>query len=500
MKKKIFIFQQREWHNRIGNFLAQSLIKDGYDLGCITFKKNIHARILEYHQDLYKIIISHDQIVENPEKYILEEYKNISLKQITEELNIESIWQLAQSARHHTKSYKKKFYYGFEQNKTDEEIELYFKALYFTAKRVYEEFKPDLIFTPNFVSLPHTIFNLYFKSKKVIMIGTVDCKVGGKDIFTYDYLNRDSNFIRLLKQLNQKSEISYDLSKVNKHIEESKNKMINDKYMLAQLDSFYFKGPIRHFLRFLKDSYISLRFKNVNRVEGLGPTPDDRTFAIILRDNLALLKNIFFEKKIKYHDLNRVGKFAYFPLQVQPESTIDCISPLYTNQIETARQIALQLPPDYTLVVKDHPWMYGARDIKYLNKIAKIPNIKLIDFRVNSLDVLSKAKILIVAGGSVAYEAAILKVPCLQLGELGTTLYLPNVFKRDISVRLKEQIENILLQGFGNDYDFKLRNYIYAGLTIGIDSTHRTSWEEKKAVNLDSTYEILKSEINSHFK
>ena len=109
MKKKIFIFQQREWHNRIGNFLAQSLIKEGYDLGCITFKKNIHARILEYHQDLYKIIISHDQIVEDPAKYIPEEYKNISLKQITEELEIESIWQLAQSARHHIKSYKKNF-------------------------------------------------------------------------------------------------------------------------------------------------------------------------------------------------------------------------------------------------------------------------------------------------------------------------------------------------------------------------------------------------------
>ncbi len=501
MKKKIFIFQQREWHNRIGNYLAQSLIKEGYDLGCITFKKNIHARILEYHQDLYKIIISHDQIVEDPAKYIPEEYKNISLKQITEELEIESIWQLAQSARHHIKSYKKKFYYGFEQNKTDEEIELYFKALYFAAKRVYEEFKPDLIFTPNFVSLPHTIFNLYFKSKNVIMIGTVDCKVGGKDIFTYDYLNRDSNFIRYLKELNLKKEITYDLSKVNKHIEDSRVKIINKKNMNSQSDYFYYTNPIKHFYRFLRDSYISLRYKNVNRVNGLGPTPDDRTFSIILRDNLTLLKNILLEKKIQYYDLKKIEKFAYFPLQVQPESTMDSLSPLYNNQIETARQIALQLPPDYTLVVKDHPWMYGVRDYKYLIKISKTPNIKLINFREDSLDVLNKSKILIAAGGSVIFEAAILKVPCLQLGELGTTQYLPNVFKRDISLRLKEQINKILLNEFSNDYDFKLKNYIYAGLTVGIDSVHRTSWLIKdKKINLDSTYEILKNEIISHFK
>ena len=60
-------------------------------------------------------------------------------------------------------------------------------------------------------------------------------------------------------------------------------------------------------------------------------------------------------------------------MQVQPESATDLLSPLSTNQIETARQISLQLPPDFTLVVKDHPAMYGLRSYKYLNKILKTP-------------------------------------------------------------------------------------------------------------------------------
>ena len=102
-----------------------------------------------------------------------------------------------------TQKVTKKFYYSFEQNKTDNEIIIYFKALYYIAKKVYDEFKPDIILAPNFVSLPHAIFNLFFK-RNTMMIGTTDCKVAGKEIFTYDYLDRDSNFIRFLNNLNKK--------------------------------------------------------------------------------------------------------------------------------------------------------------------------------------------------------------------------------------------------------------------------------------------------------
>ena len=51
-----------------------------------------------------------------------EDKRDLDVKEIIEDLEIESMWQLTQSARHHSKSYKKKFYYSFEQNKTDNEI------------------------------------------------------------------------------------------------------------------------------------------------------------------------------------------------------------------------------------------------------------------------------------------------------------------------------------------------------------------------------------------
>ena len=51
----------------------------------------------------------------------------------------------------------------------------------------------------------------------------------------------------------------------------------------------------------------------------------------------------------------KLKSFIYFPLQFQPEEIIDVKSPFFSNQIETARQVALSLPGSYTLVVKDHP-------------------------------------------------------------------------------------------------------------------------------------------------
>ena len=72
---------------------------------------------------------------------------------------------------------------------------------------------------------------------------------------------------------------------------------------------------------------------------------------------------------------------------MQPELAIDVLAPFFTNQIEVARLIAMSLPDDYTLVVKDHPIMVGLRRPRYLDKIQKLPNVKLIDYSIKTPDI-----------------------------------------------------------------------------------------------------------------
>ena len=98
--KKIFIFQQREWYFRIGKYLSKNFLKDGFDLGCLTFKKTTHQDVVLNSSD-YKFMISHDDIVENAPKYIPKDKE--TLNEICDDLGIKSIWEIVQSARNHVK-------------------------------------------------------------------------------------------------------------------------------------------------------------------------------------------------------------------------------------------------------------------------------------------------------------------------------------------------------------------------------------------------------------
>ena len=97
---------------------------------------------------------------------------------------------------------------------------------------------------------------------------------------------------------------------------------------------------------------------------------------------------------------------------------------------------------------------------------------------------MNRSSLLITATGSTIFEAAVLKKPCLQLGELGTTLKLPNVIKRDANISLNKQIRDTLRLNIDKDYEFFLRNYVIAGLKIGIDPHYRLIWEANKKGDL----------------
>ena len=125
----------------------------------------------------------------------------------------------------------------------------------------------------------------------------------------------------------------------------------------------------------------------------------------------------------------------------------------------------------------------------------KTPNIKLINFRHETTDVLNKSSLLITATGSTIFEAAVLKKPCLQLGELGTTLKLPNVIKRDTNLSLDKQIKDTLKMNIKERYEFYLRNFVYAGLKIGFEPDYRLIWEANKKGDLKKIYKVFFDEV-----
>ncbi len=497
--KRIFIFQQRGWATTIGQFLAEKLTAEGAELGALTLKRTTHDFILKQTKPAYSLVISHDDIMSEPEKYL--DNDTFTLAEICRELGIDSIWPIVYSLRNHVKSYKDKYYYSFKQNVSDEAIIDYVKAIYKCIRIVFKDFKPDLILTPNFVALPHIMFNLYAKKHGVPMIGVTDSKVQGNYIFTYDYQESTGPFHDRLDALNQGLlPPSPNLTRAKIYIQEFRTnfKAPETSRYLPQKTSFYRRlrheiAPYYYCLRWFIDPQI-------NVLKSTGITADYRPPHIILRDHYAHAYNKYRAENFGYYPLEKIGPAIYFPLQFQPESSIDVSAPFFNNQMETARQVAMSMPDDYTLIVKEHPAMIGYRPASCFEKLSRTVNVKLVDYRIPSQKILEKAALVVSPNSTTIAEAAFLHKPAIQLGNIGTLLKLPNVFHHTNFSTLASAIKTALAADLHTpEYERRLENYVTSAYDAGFNFDYIMAWETGKKDDLETLWVLYRSEIELAF-
>lgn len=500
--KRILILQQRSWGINIGHFLAIKLQSEGAKLCALTLKKTTHEFIISQKEVRYDLIINNDEVMENPKKYL--DKDEFTIKEICQDLGIDSIWPIVSSLRNHVKSYQEKYYYSYKQNISDSEIEDYIKAIYKTIKNIFNNFNPDLIISPNFVSLPHIMINLYALKNQIPMIGVTDSKVKGYNIFINDYLENSGLFFQKIEKLNNHKEDSKNRTRAREYIEEFRNKFKQpdhlEKFIKDREDwRQKIKKELAPFYRILQ-WYID---RPKDSLANLGPTIDYRSPKIILRDHFCHKQYERYAKKFNYYPFEKIKKFVYFPLQFQPESSIDVMAPYFSNQIETARLIAMSLPDDYTLVVKEHPAMVGLRTPSYLEKLSRTVNIKLIDYRTSSQEVLKRTDLIISPNSTTIVEAAFFKKPAIQLGNLGTTLRLPNVFKHTDLTTLTKKIKTVLTTNLDTaDYEEKLENFVIAAFETGFNIKYTDIWEgnNKNSREMEDIWNIYKSAIEYSIK
>ena len=115
-------------------------------------------------------------------------------------------------------------------------------------------------------------------------------------------------------------------------------------------------------------------------------------------------------------DLAKAARFAFFPLHFEPEVSIQVFGRPYQNQIEVVRALALSLPADVQLVVKEHPRAIGFRPSAYYDKLLDIPNVRFAEPLLPSISVVRHASLVAVIAGTIGLEAAILGKPVLAFG------------------------------------------------------------------------------------
>lgn len=137
--------------------------------------------------------------------------------------------------------------------------------------------------------------------------------------------------------------------------------------------------------------------------------------------------------------------FAYYSLSLEPELNLLFYSPFASDQINNIKQLARALPVHFKLYVKEHPHMYGDRTRKFYKEIKKMPNVKLINPKIKSIDIIKMAKLVATVNGTAGWEAAFFKKPAITFGAafynpLSMVKYCTSM--HELADIVKHQLEN----------------------------------------------------------
>jgi hypothetical protein len=135
-----------------------------------------------------------------------------------------------------------------------------------------------------------------------------------------------------------------------------------------------------------------------------------------------VVKRYFHFTYIRPPNASTLGRYAFFPMHTEPEVSLLVNSRPLLNQLETIRALALSLPADMFLIVKEHPGMVGKRHRSYYKKLLQIPKVKIAAPESDARAWIKKSSLVCVLSSSVGLEAVILEKPVLCFGHCGFEL------------------------------------------------------------------------------
>jgi len=306
--------------------------------------------------------------------------------------------------------------------------------------------KPDILIMVAVAGVGATF--LYYAAKKrgikVLVLG--ETRLGDGIIISDNYLNFswvEKIFSKLKKEGKQCEEVQAARLYLEQFRQrpttffyDPKMKMTGDRS--NQLKKLLPDKLFRSLFWFLKYTWGYFYKKGYNDYEEENPVT---FFTDRLRRRIRSLIGFDF----LYDAPNSDEDFAFFPLHLEPEVATLLFAPFWNDQINLVRQIAKSLPLHFKLYVKEHPGMLGYRTHGYYRELKKIPNVKLINPKVSTFELIKNAKLISVITSSVGWEAILLQKPIITFGDVFFNS-LSSVKKCENIERLpylvKEQLEN----------------------------------------------------------
>ena len=137
---------------------------------------------------------------------------------------------------------------------------------------------------------------------------------------------------------------------------------------------------------------------------------------------------------VRIKDINVDPKCTvYMPIHVMPEATVTyhCGDTKFCNYESYIVSLIERADPSITIIVKEHPGMYGLRELSFYDQLKKHPNVILVHPKENSNLLLNKIDTVLTENGTVGIEALVRGKRVLVLDRNCYYIFHPNVFLVD---------------------------------------------------------------------
>jgi CDP-glycerol glycerophosphotransferase (TagB/SpsB family) len=118
-----------------------------------------------------------------------------------------------------------------------------------------------------------------------------------------------------------------------------------------------------------------------------------------------------------------MGRFVFFGLHMQPESSIDVFAHFFSNQERVIEMIARSLPPTHTLLIKLHKSDAPNYSSAQLERLSRFPGVTLVSPYADAYEFIGKADLVFAIQGTIGLEAALLGKPVIMFGDSPTKVF-----------------------------------------------------------------------------
>lgn len=312
-----------------------------------------------------------------------------------------------------TQDYRRRF--------SDDELLLILQRGIERVEDLFDRLKPDLVVSFICVTMLDYVAYLVAKSRGVRFLNLRPTRIGDRVAFSR-VLNDPSPELAIQYQRLLAGEQSLFEEEARRYIQRVREQHGRYEGVVRPSDKPALKSNASKFARI--DRLISavrdyLTYRNsISASDNHVPDPLRRLYFTTWRNprQARRVREFFKDRYIRDADLQGL-RYVFFPLHTEPEVSLLVYGRPYVNQIEIVRMLAMSLPVDTVLVVKEHPWMVGKRSLAAYKKMLDIPRVRFADPALEARTLVKQADLVAVVTGSVALEAAMLDKPVITFGD-----------------------------------------------------------------------------------